>query len=64
MELLDSDLHRIIQSKQQLTENHYKHFFHQLLCGVKYLHDTIPMGAAAFDAVRYAEITSSAAQVP
>lgn len=39
MELLDSDLHRIIQSKQPLTENHYKHFFHQLLSGVKYLHD-------------------------
>ena len=39
MDLLDSDLHRIIQSKQILTESHYKHFFHQLLCGVKYLHD-------------------------
>jgi serine/threonine protein kinase len=39
MELLDSDLHRILQSKQELTENHYRHFFHQLLCGVKYLHD-------------------------
>jgi serine/threonine protein kinase len=39
MELLDSDLHRILQSKQDLTEQHYRHFFHQLLCGVKYLHD-------------------------
>ena len=38
MELLDSDLHRVLQSKQNLTENHYKYFFHQLLCGVKYLH--------------------------
>ena len=38
MELLDSDLHRILQSKQPLTETHFKHFFHQLLCGVKYLH--------------------------
>lgn len=39
MELLDTDLHRVIQSKQELTENHFKHFFFQLLCGVKYLHD-------------------------
>jgi serine/threonine protein kinase len=39
MELLDSDLHRIIQSKQPLTESHFKHFFFQLMCGVKYLHD-------------------------
>ncbi len=39
MELLDSDLHRILQSKQELSENHFRHFFHQLLSGVKYLHD-------------------------
>ena len=39
MELLDTDLHRVIQSKQELTENHLKHFFFQLLCGVKYLHE-------------------------
>lgn len=39
MELMDSDLHRIIQSKQQLTDGHFKHFFFQLMCGVKYLHD-------------------------
>lgn len=39
MELLDSDLHRVIQSKQPLTENHFKYFFFQLLCGLKYLHD-------------------------
>ena len=39
MELLDTDLHRVIQSKQELTENHFKHFFFQLLCGVKYLHE-------------------------
>lgn len=38
MELLDSDLHRVLQSKQSLTEDHFRHFFHQLLCGVKYLH--------------------------
>lgn len=39
MELLDSDLHRVLQSKQSLTESHYKYFLFQLLCGVKYLHD-------------------------
>ena len=39
MELLDSDLHRVLQSKQTLTESHYKYFLFQLLCGLKYLHD-------------------------
>ncbi len=39
MELLDSDLHRVLQSKQSLTESHYKYFLFQLLCGLKYLHD-------------------------
>ena len=37
MDLLDSDLHRVIQSKQVLTDAHFKHFFFQLLCGVKYM---------------------------
>lgn len=39
MELFDSDLHQVIQSSQVLTEPHHRHFMHQLLCGVKYLHD-------------------------
>jgi len=39
MELLDSDLHRVLQSQQVLTESHFRFFMHQLLCGVKYLHD-------------------------
>jgi serine/threonine protein kinase len=39
MELLDSDLHRIIQSGQPLTDSHFKYIFFQLICGVKYLHD-------------------------
>ena len=39
MELLDSDLHRVLQSPQKLTNGHFRHFFFQLLCGVKYLHD-------------------------
>jgi serine/threonine protein kinase len=39
MELFDSDLHQVIQSSQVLTEPHHRHFMHQLMCGVKYLHD-------------------------
>lgn len=39
MELFDSDLHQVIQSSQVLTDQHHRHFMHQLLCGVKYLHD-------------------------
>ena len=39
MELMDSDLHRIIQSKQALTEQHFQYFMFQLCCGLKYLHD-------------------------
>lgn len=38
MELLDSDLHRVLQSKQPLSENHFRHFAFQLLCGLKHLH--------------------------
>lgn len=30
MELLDSDLHRIIQSKQALSEAHHRFFMHQV----------------------------------
>jgi serine/threonine protein kinase len=39
MELMDSDLHHIIQSKQPLTEQHFQHFMYQLFSGLKYLHD-------------------------
>jgi serine/threonine protein kinase len=39
MELTDSDLHRVLSSKQTLSETHFRLFMHQLLCGVKYLHD-------------------------
>ena len=38
MELLDSDLHRIIQSSQPLTDAHNKYFMVQLLRGVKFIH--------------------------
>lgn len=39
MELLDSDLHRIIQSPQPLTDAHNRYFMYQLIRGIKYLHD-------------------------
>lgn len=38
MELMDCDLHRIIQSKQALTEMHLKTFALQLLEGVRAMH--------------------------
>ncbi|KAJ0403438.1 hypothetical protein ATCC90586_001727 [Pythium insidiosum] len=39
MDLMDTDLHRVIQSSQSLSDSHVKYFLHQLLRGVKYLHD-------------------------
>lgn len=39
MELLDSDLHRIIQSPQPLTDAHTRYFMYQLVRGIKFLHD-------------------------
>ena len=38
MELMDCDLHRIIQSKQELSEAHIKCFARQLLEGINALH--------------------------
>ena len=38
MELMDTDLHRIIQSPQELTDAHSKHFMYQLLRGVHFAH--------------------------
>jgi serine/threonine protein kinase len=38
MDLLESDLHRIIHSKQQLSEDHWRVFMYQLCCGLKYIH--------------------------
>ena len=35
---MDCDLHHIIQSKQPLTEMHYKCFARQMLEGVKAMH--------------------------
>ena len=39
MELLDSDLHKIIQSSQTLTDQHHRLFMLQLLRGVQFLHE-------------------------
>lgn len=38
MELLESDLHRIIYSKQELTEEHIRYFLYQILRGLKFIH--------------------------
>ena len=38
MEKMDCDLHRVIQSKQPLSERHYKCFMKQLLEGIKAMH--------------------------
>lgn len=38
MELMDTDLHRIIQSSQSLTDAHHKHFMYQLIRGLRFAH--------------------------
>ena len=38
MECMDTDLHRIIQSKQELTTLHCKYFMRQIVHGLQYLH--------------------------
>lgn len=38
MELMDTDLCRVINSQQVLTNDHIQFFLYQLLCGLKYLH--------------------------
>ncbi|XP_057449077.1 mitogen-activated protein kinase homolog NTF6 [Lotus japonicus] len=37
-ELMDTDLHQIIQSNQSLTDEHCQYFLYQLLRGLKYVH--------------------------
>ncbi|CAL9072482.1 mitogen-activated protein kinase 2 [Musa acuminata AAA Group] len=37
-ELMDTDLHQIIRSKQALTDDHCQFFLYQLLRGLKYVH--------------------------
>lgn len=38
MEQMDSDLHRVIHSKNVLTEDHFRFFMYQLLCALKFMH--------------------------
>eukprot|EP01038_Epipyxis_sp_PR26KG_P007633 gene7633-10391_t len=38
MEVMDCDLHRVIQSKQPLSEKHHKCFIKQILEGIKAMH--------------------------
>ena len=40
IEVMDCDLHKVIQSKQSLTEKHHKCFIKQILEGVKAMHAT------------------------
>ena len=37
-EFMDTDLHKVIYSKQPLSDSHYQYFIYQLICGVNYLH--------------------------
>eukprot|EP00440_Ansanella_granifera_P013312 gb/GFBE01014467.1/.p1 GENE.gb/GFBE01014467.1/~~gb/GFBE01014467.1/.p1 ORF type:complete len:391 (+),score=95.09 gb/GFBE01014467.1/:1-1173(+) len=37
-DLMETDMHRVIYSKQPLTEEHHQYFVHQILRGLAYLH--------------------------
>eukprot|EP00465_Bigelowiella_longifila_P013801 CAMPEP_0185254826 /NCGR_PEP_ID=MMETSP1359-20130426/3769_1 /TAXON_ID=552665 /ORGANISM="Bigelowiella longifila, Strain CCMP242" /LENGTH=404 /DNA_ID=CAMNT_0027838251 /DNA_START=529 /DNA_END=1743 /DNA_ORIENTATION=+ len=37
-ELMDTDLHKIIRSKQTLSDSHIQYFIYQILRGLKYIH--------------------------
>ncbi|CAI5441452.1 unnamed protein product [Caenorhabditis angaria] len=38
MDLMETDLHQILHSRQPLLEQHFQYFLYQLLRGLKYLH--------------------------
>ncbi len=38
LDLMESDLHRIIHSRQDLTGEHVRYFLYQILRGLKYIH--------------------------
>lgn len=40
-ELMDTDLHRIINSTQPLSNDHIRFFVYQLLRGMKYIHRSV-----------------------
>ena len=35
---METDLHRIIYSRQELTDDHIQYFIYQILCSLKYMH--------------------------
>ena len=35
---MDTDLHRVIYSRQKLTDDHVQFFLYQMLCALKYIH--------------------------
>jgi serine/threonine protein kinase len=37
-ELMDTDLHQVIRSKQKLSDEHHQYFIYQVLRGLKYIH--------------------------
>jgi len=37
-EFLDTDLYKLLQSEQYLTDEHVQSFLYQLLCGIKHIH--------------------------
>ncbi|OQS03426.1 mitogen-activated protein kinase [Thraustotheca clavata] len=39
MDYMDTDMHRVIQSSQLLSDSHHRYFMHQVLRGVKHIHD-------------------------
>ena len=40
-DLMETDLHRVIYSKQELTDDHIQYFIYQILRGVLYMHSAI-----------------------
>lgn len=38
LDLMESDLHRIIHSRQELSDEHVRYFLYQILRGLKYIH--------------------------
>lgn len=37
-EFMDTDLHKVIYSKQPLSDSHFQYFIYQLVVGINYLH--------------------------
>lgn len=38
LDLMESDMHRVIHSKQDLSDEHVRYFLYQILRGLKYIH--------------------------